>query len=150
MREKDNLQDFLLYTIKEFLTTIDIKKLIQEISSTKNAGEGDDEMGGDMDDDGLDEILITAPQKDTENEDVGAIYLIMGSTMMGLPVVNVAQEANNGSVFNITDQTVLNQLEDLLLSNASVDVQFTGTAISNESPVSFDLELFLNITVALN
>jgi hypothetical protein len=79
-----------------------------------------------------------------------ATIRINGNEIANISFVNVAQEANNGSVFNITDQTVLNQLEDLLLSNASVDVEFTGTAISNESPVSFDLELFLNITVALN
>jgi len=41
-------------------------------------------------------------------------------------------------------------LESLFLNNASVDIQFTGTAISQAGPVDFEIELTIDLTVTLN
>lgn len=79
-----------------------------------------------------------------------AAIKINGNTISSISFVNMAQEANNGTVFSITDEAVLNQLESLFLNNASVDIQFAGTAVSSEGSVDFDIEFSLNLTVTLN
>jgi len=79
-----------------------------------------------------------------------ASIIINGNTVSSISFLNIAQEANNSTVFNITDQSVLSQLESLFLNNASVDIQFTGTAISQAGPVDFEIELTIDLTVTLN
>ena len=79
-----------------------------------------------------------------------ATITINGSTISSVSFVNIAQEASNGTVFSITDQAVLDQLESLFLNNASLDIQFAGTAVSNAGSVNFDMEFSVNLTVTLN
>lgn len=79
-----------------------------------------------------------------------ATIKINGSTIASISSVNMAQEANSGAVFNITDQTVWSQLESLFLNNASIDIEFTGTAVSDAGSVDFDIEFSVNLTVTLN
>ena len=79
-----------------------------------------------------------------------AEIVINGSTIASLSSVNVAQEANNGTVFAITDTTILNQLETAFLNNASITIQFAGTAISDEGLAEFEIELFIDVTVTFS
>lgn len=79
-----------------------------------------------------------------------ATMVINGVTVATLSFVNIAQEASNGTVFNITDQAVLNQLETLFLNNSTVSIQFSGTAVSNDGPASFEIEMTIGLTVSLN
>lgn len=77
-----------------------------------------------------------------------ATLVINGITVTSIANVNIAQEANNGSVFTITDQNVLDQLEALFLSTASISIQFTGTVLSDEGSVNFDVRVSVGITVS--
>jgi hypothetical protein len=36
------------------------------------------------------------------------------------------------------------------LNNASIDIEFTGTAVSDAGSVDFDIEFSVNLTVTLN
>ena len=55
----------------------------------------------------------------------------------------------NGSVFEITDTAVLDQLETIFLNNSSVTIQLSGMATSEEGDVNFDLEFSMQLTAAL-
>ena len=74
---------------------------------------------------------------------------INATTVAVISNINIAQEALNGSVFEITDPTVLAQLETIFLNNSSVTIQLTGMATSDEGDVNFDLEFSMQLTVAL-
>ena len=74
---------------------------------------------------------------------------INATTVAVISNINIAQEALNGSVFEITDTAVLDQLETIFLNNSSVTIQLTGMATSDEGDVNFDLEFSMQLTVAL-
>ncbi len=78
-----------------------------------------------------------------------ATISVNGTTIATLSNVNMAQEASNGTVFNIDDTAILDQLESLFLSNSSVNIQFSGTAVSEAGSVDFEIELSINLTVTL-
>jgi hypothetical protein len=73
---------------------------------------------------------------------------INATTVAVISNINIAQEALNGSVFEITDTAVLDQLETIFLNNSSVTIQLTGMAISDEGDVNFDLEFSMQLTAA--
>lgn len=79
-----------------------------------------------------------------------ASIIINGNTASSISSVNIAQEANNGTVFSITDQALLSQLESIFLNSASVNIQFIGSAISDVGPVEFEIEVTIDLTVTLN
>ena len=74
---------------------------------------------------------------------------INATTVAVISNINIAQEALNGSVFEITDTAVLDQLETIFLNNSSVTIQLSGMAISDEGDVNFDLEFSMQLTAAL-
>ncbi|MEZ7944673.1 MAG: hypothetical protein QMB73_01315 [Flavobacteriaceae bacterium] len=74
---------------------------------------------------------------------------INATTVAVISNINIAQEALNGSVFEITDTAVLAQLETIFLNNSSVTIQLSGMAISDEGDVNFDLEFSMQLTAAL-
>ena len=73
---------------------------------------------------------------------------INATTVAVISNINIAQEALNGSVFEITDTAVLAQLETIFLNNSSVTIQLSGMAISDEGDVNFDLEFSMQLTAA--
>ena len=73
---------------------------------------------------------------------------INATTVAVISNINIAQEALNGSVFEITDTAVLDQLETIFLNNSSVTIQLSGMAISDEGDVNFDLEFSMQLTAA--
>ena len=74
---------------------------------------------------------------------------INATTVAVISNINIAQEALNGSVFEITDTAVLDQLETIFLNNSSATIQLSGMAISDEGDVNFDLEFSMQLTAAL-
>ncbi|MDC1342390.1 hypothetical protein N8249_01940 [Flavobacteriaceae bacterium] len=73
---------------------------------------------------------------------------INATTVAVISNINIAQEALNGSVFEITDTAVLDQLETIFLNNSSVTIQLSGMVISDEGDVNFDLEFSMQLTAA--
>lgn len=78
-----------------------------------------------------------------------ATIVINGVTIANLTNVNIAQEASNGTVFQITDTSILDQIEALFLSNTVATIEFSGTAISNGGTVNFEIALDISLTVTL-
>ena len=78
-----------------------------------------------------------------------ATITINGIIVAAISNVNISQSATAGTVFNITDEGTLNQLENLLLNTSSVEIVFAGTAISDEGPVNFDVEVTIDLTATL-
>ena len=76
-----------------------------------------------------------------------ASIVINGTTVSSISFVSIAQEANNGTVFAITDQAVLDQLESLFLTSSSANIQFSGTVVSDDGPVDFEIEVTIDLTV---
>ena len=79
---------------------------------------------------------------------VNASIEINGITVAVVSEVNIAQEIDNESVFQITDLNVLDQLETSFLNNSSVTLNLSGMAISEEGDVSFDIELSMQLTAS--
>ena len=67
---------------------------------------------------------------------VSASIEINGITVAVVSDLNIAQEIDNESVFQITDLNVLDQLETSFLNNSSVALNLSGMAISEEGDVS--------------
>lgn len=78
-----------------------------------------------------------------------ATIIINGVVIANLSDVNMAQEAANGTVFSISDSSILEQIETIFLNNTSVNIGFSGTAVSDAGPVNFDIELTIDLTVSL-
>lgn len=77
--------------------------------------------------------------------------LIINDIVVASPTnINVTQEASNGTVYTITDQALLNQVETLMFDNSVVSLGFSSTTLSDEGPVGFDLQILLDITATLN
>ena len=74
---------------------------------------------------------------------------INATTVAVISNINIAQEAANGSVFQITDTAILDQLETMFLNNSSVSITLSGMAISDEGDVNFELEFSMQLTAAL-
>ena len=75
--------------------------------------------------------------------------VINGITVATLSNVNITQEATDETVFSISDENILNQLESLILNNNSVSVQYSSSTLSDEGPITFDVEISIDITATL-
>ena len=76
-----------------------------------------------------------------------ATIVINGTTIANLTNVNMSQEASNGTTFEITDTAILDAIEAQFLSNSTANIQFSGSAVSEEGSVDFDIALAINLTV---
>lgn len=74
---------------------------------------------------------------------------INGNTIANISDLNIAQTAAANTVFEITDTAVLDQLETLFLNNSSVSIVFSGTAISEDGEIDFEIEVSIALTVSL-
>lgn len=79
---------------------------------------------------------------------VSASIEINGIIVADVSEVNIAQEVENQSVFEITDVNVLEQLETSFLNNNAVTLNLSGMAISEEGDVSFDIALSMQLTAS--
>jgi len=79
---------------------------------------------------------------------INASIEINGITVAVVSEVNIAQEIDNESVFQITDLNVLDQLETSFLNNSSVTLNLSGMAISEEGDVSFDIGISMQLTAS--
>ena len=79
---------------------------------------------------------------------VNASIEINGITIAVISGINIAQEIDNESVFQITDLNVLDQLETSFLNNSSVTLNLTGMAISEEGDVSFEIGISMQLTAS--
>ena len=75
-----------------------------------------------------------------------ASIIIQGSVIATISNINIATEASNSSVFEITDEVILNQLEANFLNNTSLTIQFSGTGISDEGDLDFEIEVSMQLT----
>ena len=85
----------------------------------------------------------------TGNENASIISASIDINGINVAVVsdlNIAQEVENESIFQITDLNVLDQLETSFLNNSVVTLNLSGMAISEEGDVSFDIELSMQLT----
>ena len=84
-----------------------------------------------------------------ENASIVSAYIeINGITVAVVSDLNIAQEIDNGSVFQITDLNVLDQLETSFLNNSSVALNLSGMAISEEGDVSFEIGVSMQLTAS--
>jgi DNA polymerase III epsilon subunit-like protein len=79
---------------------------------------------------------------------VSASIEINGITVAVVSDLNIAQEIDNESVFQITDLNVLDQLETTFLNNSSVALNLSGMAISEEGDVSFEIGVSMQLTAS--
>lgn len=76
-----------------------------------------------------------------------ANIVINGTTIANLSNLNINQAATDATVFEISDNTILDALEAQFLSNSTANIQFSGTAVSEEGPIDFEIALAINLTV---
>jgi len=79
---------------------------------------------------------------------VSASLKINDFTVSVVSDLNIAQEIDNESVFQITDLNVLDQLETSFLNNSSVALNLSGMAISEEGDVSFEIGVSMQLTAS--
>lgn len=65
-------------------------------------------------------------------------------TVADVTNINISQEED--TVFEITDATLLNQIEQQLLSGSELTIRLTTSTLSDESPVSFDIEVAVTLS----
>lgn len=63
--------------------------------------------------------------------------------------IKVAQESENGTVFQITDTAKIAILENLLKNSTSANLAVEGSALSDAGNMEFKIEIFVNVTVKL-
>lgn len=76
-----------------------------------------------------------------------ATIVINGTTIATLSDLNINQEASNGTIFEISDVAILDAIEAQFLSNSNANIQFSGSAVSEEGSVDFDIAISVNLTV---
>lgn len=76
-----------------------------------------------------------------------ATIVINGTTIATLSDLNINQEASNGTIFEISDVAILDAIEAQFLSNSNANIQFSGSAVSEEGSVDFDIAISINLTV---
>jgi hypothetical protein len=64
--------------------------------------------------------------------------------------VNISNAATAGTVFSITDASLISQLESTLLNSSQVDFVFSGTSLSDDGAMDFDIEIFVALTATIN
>lgn len=75
--------------------------------------------------------------------------VVNGNTVASISNVNISQQANDVTVFAITDTAVLDQIEAEILNDSNVTIQLSGSALSDDGPIDFEVEFTLNMTVTL-
>lgn len=78
-----------------------------------------------------------------------ATLVINGTTVTTLSNINVSQASSASTIFEITDTAILDQLEDLFLTSSSANIEFSGTAVSEDGPIDFNIVVSINLTVSL-
>lgn len=78
-----------------------------------------------------------------------ATIVVNGTTIANLSNLNISQAANDATVFEISDNAILDAIEAQFLSNSSANIQFSGTAVSEEGAIDFEIALTINLTVTL-
>lgn len=76
-----------------------------------------------------------------------ATLKINGNTIATVSNINITEQATNGTVFSITDSVIREQLETLFLTNTTVLIEFSGSAVSDEGPINFDVQVRLGLLV---
>ena len=71
---------------------------------------------------------------------------VNGNTVASLSDVNIAQAATDATVFSITDTAILDLIEAELLSNPTVIIQLTGSALSDDGTIDFAVEFNISLT----
>tara|TARA_R110002073_G_scaffold123234_2_gene266866 strand:+ start:47806 stop:48315 length:510 start_codon:yes stop_codon:yes gene_type:complete len=74
---------------------------------------------------------------------------VNGITIETIIDVNVKTQADNETVFSVTNQSILNQIGALFLENEGIVIEFIGSVLSEEGPVNFAIVVSLNITADL-
>jgi len=62
---------------------------------------------------------------------------------------NISEAAVSGTPFEITDETMLSQIASNFVNNSEVTVQLSGTVLSEEGEMKFNIEVFMNMTVTV-
>lgn len=78
-----------------------------------------------------------------------ASLVVNGVTIASPSNVNITQEANNATVFTITDPTILDQLANFILTQSAVTLQYTSTTLSDDGSIRFDVEVSVDISATL-
>ncbi len=78
-----------------------------------------------------------------------ATIVINGTTVSSLTNVNIAQDATDGTVYEIIDTAILDQLETIFLNNPTVTIQLSGTGSPNTGVVDFEIEVSIQLTVSI-
>lgn len=63
--------------------------------------------------------------------------------------IKVSQEADNGTVFHVTDASKLALLENLLKTSTQANLAITGSVLTDAGSMNFKIEVFVNVTVKL-
>lgn len=96
---------------------------------------------GDVDEDGLDDILLSAPWADTTSEDAGAVYLFTGASLQGVSTVSAAG----------ADATLLGNVEGGGFGHLSAAGDLDGDDLPDiyvSSTMMEDAYVFLGATLA--
>lgn len=62
---------------------------------------------------------------------------------------NVSQAANAGTIYEITDATVLSNIENAFLNNNTTTIKLFGTVLSEAGGMDFTVEVFMNMTATI-
>jgi hypothetical protein len=72
------------------------------------------------------------------------------STVVGtITNLNISQAATAGTVFEITDATVLSQLENAFVNNSSTTITLAGEVISEAGSMNFKVEVNISLTATV-
>ncbi len=82
-------------------------------------------------------------------EILNATIVINGVNIASISNLNVTQESVNQTVFTISDESILNQIESLFLSTNSISIEYNSSTLSDASLLNFDLEFTLEMTATL-
>lgn len=81
---------------------------------------------------------------DTNGEIDSATLTVNNVVIATVSNVNISQEATNNTVFQITDATIISQIENILETTSVVNLQASGT-INSSIPLNFNIDVHLDI-----
>ena len=70
--------------------------------------------------------------------------------LLTLNNINISQSANANTSFNISDATVLSQVETALLNSNSISLKLDGNVLSEAGSMEFKVEISMNMTATIN
>lgn len=79
---------------------------------------------------------------------VSAVIEINGIIVADVSDLNIAQEIENETIFQITDVNILDSLETSFLNDSSVTLNLSGMARSEEGDVTFEIALVMQLTAS--